>query len=197
MIENKRPRAYYLIGPPASGKGTHGKILGSLPGFFHFSMGQAFRSRKPQSEGEQEELHRVHEQTSQGYLADDEIAYRIFNDYLDGLLASRNFHPDEEVLILDGIPRRRTQAEWLDDKIECIRVIQLICDEEEILMRVKRRALQEGRADDTSEVLKTRLEVYRQELEPLVSFFPREKVAKVESQGPAHHVLRKILESME
>lgn len=196
-METTRLRAYYLIGPPASGKGTHGKIIGSLPGFFHFSMGQAFRSRKPQTQAEQEELQRVHEQTSGGFLAADEMAYRIFIDYMDGLLASRRFHPDEEVLILDGIPRRRTQAEWLADKVECIRVIQLVCDEKEILRRVKQRALQQGRADDTSEVLKTRLEVYRQELKPLMSFFAEEKVVRVDSQGPAHQVLRKILESME
>jgi len=192
-----KPKAFYLIGPPASGKGTHGKLIGGLPGFFHFSMGQAFRSMKPKSTEERHALQRAHEQTSEGYLADDELAHRIFEDYFTGLTASRLFDPSGQTLILDGIPRRRSQAEWLESRVELIRVIQFVCDEEIIFERVKKRAMLEGRADDKLEVLETRLKVYAQELGPLIDFFAPEQVIQISSDDTPLRALRQVLNAMD
>jgi adenylate kinase len=196
MSETK-PKALYLIGPPASGKGTHGKLIGGLPGYFHFSMGQAFRSLKPKSKQEREELLRVHELTSRGYLADDDLAHRIYEDYFNGLLAARLFDPEDQILILDGIPRRRSQAEWLDSRVELISVIELICDEQVILDRVEGRALEQGRADDKLDVVRTRLKVYFEELAPMMDFFPPEKVKRINSDDTPVRVLRQVLEVLD
>lgn len=193
----ERPRAYYFIGPPAGGKGTHGKLLGGLPGFYHFSMGQAFRSRQPRSDAERREMQEVHELTSKGFLASDDLTFRIFEAYFHGLLVSRQFHPEEQVLILDGLPRRRSQAEWLASRIDVIKVIEFVCDEQVILKRVQRRAIEEGRADDTLEVVRNRLDIYNRELPGLLDYFPPEKRVQVQSDGPAHHVLRRLLDAME
>jgi len=192
-----KPKAFYLIGPPASGKGTHGKLIGGLPGYFHFSMGQAFRSMKPKSAEERKALQRVHELTSEGYLADDDLAHRIFEDYFAGLTASRLFDPVNQTLILDGIPRRRSQAEWLRSRVELIRVIQFVCDEQVIFKRVEKRAMQEGRADDKLDVVRTRLKVYTEELDPMINFFPPEKVVKVNSDDTPLRVLRQVLQAMD
>ncbi|MEM1158133.1 MAG: nucleoside monophosphate kinase [Verrucomicrobiota bacterium] len=192
-----KPKAFYLIGPPASGKGTHGKLIGGLPGFFHFSMGQAFRSMKPKTDQERRELQRAHELTSEGYLADDELAHRIFKDYFTGLTASRLFDPVGQTLILDGIPRRRTQAEWLESRVELIRVIQFICDEEVIFERVEKRAMLEGRADDKSDVVRTRLKVYLDQLEPMMDFFPPAHIVRINSAAAPLRVLRQVLKAMD
>ncbi len=192
-----KPKAFYLIGPPASGKGTHGKLIGGLPGYFHFSMGQAFRSLKPKTRQERDELQQVHELTSRGYLAEDELTMRVFDDYFAGLVASRSFDPEDQILILDGIPRRRSQAEWLDERVELIGVIELICEPKVILDRIERRALEEGRADDTLEVVKTRLQVYAEELAPMMEYFSPDKVHQINSDEAPVRVLRQILEVMD
>ncbi|MEM6885244.1 MAG: nucleoside monophosphate kinase [Verrucomicrobiota bacterium] len=192
-----KPQAFYLIGPPASGKGTHGKLIGGLPGFFHFSMGQAFRSMKPKSAEEREALRQAHELTSNGYLASDDLAHRIFEDYFAGLTASRLFDPASQTLILDGIPRRRSQAEWLDSRVDLIRVIELVCDEQVILDRVEKRAMQEGRADDKLDVVRTRLRVYAEELGPMMDYFSAAQVVKIDSDDTPVRVLRQILEVMD
>lgn len=192
-----KPKAYYLIGPPASGKGTHGKLIGGLPGFFHFSMGQAFRSIQPNSAQERLEMKQAHEMTSRGYLASDDLAHRIFEDYFKGLTASRQFDPAEQILILDGIPRRRSQAEWLSERVELLNVIEFICDADVIQQRVERRAMQEGRADDTADVIHTRLQVYSDEHPALMDFFPQEKIVAIRSDESPIRVLRQVLEVMD
>ncbi|MEM6820530.1 MAG: nucleoside monophosphate kinase [Verrucomicrobiota bacterium] len=188
-----KPKAYCLIGPPASGKGTHGKLLGGLPGFVHFSMGQAFRSRQPTSPAEKQEMQDTFKQTSKGFLATDDLTFRIFEEYFDGLIASKQFNPGSEILILDGIPRRRSQAEWLEAKIEILKVVELVCDRDIILDRIQSRAMKEGRADDTLEVVRTRLEVYEQELDSLVQFYSDGRLGKIHSDQTAPKVLQDIL----
>ncbi|MGF1678366.1 MAG: adenylate kinase family protein [Candidatus Methylacidiphilales bacterium] len=196
-MKPSKTRAYYFIGPPASGKGTHGKLLGGLPGYLHFSMGQAFRALRPGTEEERREMEAVHELTSKGYLADDGITLRVFDDYLQGLMATRAFRPSEQILILDGMPRRRSQAQWLADRMEVLRVIEFVCDRHTILDRVRHRAVQEGRADDSVEVVETRLKVYDEELGPLMDFFPPGMVARVDSSGSALSVLKSILAELD
>jgi len=192
-----RPRAFYLIGPPASGKGTHGRIIGSLPGFFHFSMGQAFRTWQPRDDREIQTLVEAHEITSQGQLASDELAYRIFLDCYSGICSARKFRPHADILILDGIPRRASQAKWLADRVECLKVLLLECPRDVILERVKKRAMAEGRADDTVAVLSTRMDVYYQELEPLLGSFAPSQISRISSHRSPVTVLKHLLEEIE
>jgi adenylate kinase len=188
-----KPRAIVLIGPPASGKGTHGKVLGMLPGFYHFSMGHAFRSREPRDAAERELLEQLFQKTSKGNLVPDDIALRMFDEVLAGLRSSGQFQPSAQLLVLDGIPRTGPQAEAMQERVEIERVFEFICTDEEIFRRIRGRALKEGRADDASiEIVETRLRVYRQEHDALVRPF-NEKVVRLDTNRPAHEVLRELL----
>ncbi len=74
MVEDKRYRTILLIGKPGSGKGTQGKALGALPGFFHISCGEVFRRLNHKSELGNIFLN----YSSQGLLVPDDITVRLW-----------------------------------------------------------------------------------------------------------------------
>lgn len=188
-----KPEAIVLIGPPASGKGTHGKVLGMLPGFFHFSMGHAFRNRTPQNEEERAFLESLFHLTSKGNLVPDEIALRLFDETLAGLVGSGQFQPASQRLVLDGIPRTGAQALALETRVRIGKVFEFVCPDGEIFRRIRGRALKEGRADDASmEIVETRLAVYRRELPGLLQPY-QDRIIRLDSGRPAHAVLHEIL----
>ena len=101
MSEVKKYRTILMFGAPGSGKGTQGKVLGALPGYFHLSCGDVFRSLNPKSE-----LGQVFLQfSSQGKLVPDNFTIQLWHDHIVRQVNGHNFTPDEEILILDGIPR--------------------------------------------------------------------------------------------
>jgi adenylate kinase len=191
MAEKKRYRSILLFGPPGSGKGTQGKILGSVPGFFHLSVGDVFRSIDIGSSAGQQ----ICKYTSNGQLVPDELTVQIWKKSLDAYVALSAFKPREDLLVLDGIPRNVAQTELVKDHIDILRVINLSCDEEEdMIMRMRRRAIRENRADDANEdVIRNRFEVFRKVSKPVLECYPEEIISTVEAKGSPAEVLRKIL----
>ena len=109
-----RYKSILLFGAPGSGKGTQGKILGSIPGFYHSACGDVFRSLDLQSE-----MGRVFwEYSSRGELVPDEFTVKLWRSFIKGMELVNQFHPETELLVLDGIPRNKKQAELLDDTLD-------------------------------------------------------------------------------
>jgi adenylate kinase len=160
-----------LFGPPGSGKGTQGKMLGMLPGFFHLACGDVFRSIDLNSE-----IGRVFLQySSKGELVPDDFTVRLWRDRMDKLIHTGAFDPASTTVVLDGIPRNIHQAEMLDGDIEVIRVVVMrAAREREVLVRrLKSRALKDNRLDDANdETIRHRLDVYEQESRPMLEHYP-------------------------
>lgn len=193
MTDTRRPTVL-LFGAPGVGKGTQGAILGRIPGFFHLSCGDVFRSLNIQSPEGRE----IYEYSSKGKLVPDDLTIRIWKKALEGHIALSHYKPPYEFLILDGIPRNPHQVELIKDKISVQHVIHLVCQNEQSMIdRIKRRAIRENRSDDANEdVIKTRFEVYRRESEPVINCYPQEMVSQVEAgQSPAE-VLQDILKHL-
>jgi adenylate kinase len=187
-------RAVLLFGVPGSGKGTQGKILSRIPGFFHLSSGDIFRSLDTNSpEGEEVALY-----TSRGELVPDELTIRIWKKALDAFIAVSAYKPQEDLLLLDGIPRNLNQAKLVGDYVDVLRVVYLVCsDKSAIIDRMKRRALLENRADDADEdVIRRRFEVYRNESEPILDYYSDDLISRVEALGTPAEVLRSILDCL-
>lgn len=193
MADERYP-SVLLFGAPGVGKGTQGGILGNIPGFFHLSTGDVFRALDIGSPAGRE----VYGYTSRGELVPDELTIRIWKKALDGNIALSFFKPHEDLLILDGIPRNSHQAEILDDYIEVMRVVHLVCsDEEAMIHRIKRRAIRENRADDANEqVIRHRFEVYHAQSEPVLSHYPPELITEVDSMGSPAEIVMKVLEEI-
>ncbi|HEY1922562.1 MAG TPA: nucleoside monophosphate kinase [Tepidisphaeraceae bacterium] len=187
-----RFKSILLFGAPGSGKGTQGKILGSIPGFYHSATGDIFRSLDLQSE-----MGRIFwEYAGKGKLVPDEITIKLWKQYIKGMEMINQFHPDSEILVLDGIPRNIKQAELLDDTIDVVKVIHLICsDLNKMVERLRRRALRENRFDDASdEVIRRRLETYDRDTKPVLEYYPPDRIVHVEATMSQIRVLRNLVE---
>ena len=185
-----------LFGAPGSGKGTQGKLLGTLPGFVHVACGEVFRALDLTSEVGKVFLHH----SSRGELVPDDFTARLWREHINKLVHTGAFKPESDVLVLDGIPRNIQQAKMLDKNIEVLKLITLRCNRnrDEIVRRLKSRALKDNRLDDANEdTIRKRLEIYDHESKPVIEFYPESIRVDVDAlQTPievAHDILSAIL----
>jgi adenylate kinase len=187
-----RYKTVLLFGAPGSGKGTQGKILGTIPGFHHTACGDVFRSLDLKSE-----LGKVFwEYSSRGELVPDDLTVRLWKDFIVGTEQTNRFHPETEILILDGIPRNAAQAKLMDQHLDVVKVIHLKCaDMTKMIERLRRRALKENRIDDANDkVIQHRLEIYERETRPVLDHYPKSKVLAVDATLSQIHVLKSIID---
>ena len=185
-------RTILLFGAPGSGKGTQGKILGTIPGFFHFACGDAFRNLRIY-----EPLGRTFiEYSSKGQLVPDEPTIDLWRKTIQASTLNGSFHPEGDTLVLDGIPRSPQQVEILKDTLDVRAVIYLACSNmDKMIERLQRRALRENRLDDANlDVIRKRLETYERDTMPVLKCYPAEIVHQLDSSQTQLNVLRKILE---
>lgn len=190
-MTEKRFRSILLFGPPGVGKGTQGGILGTIPGFFHLSVGDVFRSIDIGSPDGQE----VCAYSKRGQLVPDELTIKIWKKALNAYIALSRYKPREDLLVLDGMPRNSNQAEMVQDHLEIRQVIHLQCtDEEDMIHRMRRRAIRENRADDANEdVIRERFVVYHEKSAPLLDFFGSDMIHTVDASGSPAEVLQQVL----
>lgn len=185
-----------MIGAPGSGKGTQGKALGTLPGFFHCACGDVFRSLDSNSELGRAFL----EYSGRGDLVPDEITVQLWTSRIRTAVESGDFFPQRDHLVLDGIPRDVNQARLMGERIDVKAVFHLTCpDRQQLISRLKSRALKDNRLDDANEsVIHNRLETYEAESKPLLDFYGNGPVCTVDAlQSPAKvmlEVLRTVTE---
>jgi len=184
-------RTMLIFGPPGVGKGTQGKVLGCLPGFVHVSSGECFRAiDKGSPEGRE-----VASYIERGELVPDELTLKVWKSAMQTFIADGRFDPDQDLLILDGIPRNIAQAKILEQYTDVLLVACLVCrDEEAMVARIKGRAQKEDRPDDADErVIRHRFEVYRRETEPVLDYYSDELISDIDAlQSPAE-VLQAVL----
>lgn len=181
-----------LFGAPGSGKGTQGKILGAVPGLFHFACGDAFRNLRIT-----DPIGRTFiEYSSRGQLVPDEPTIDLWRRNIEACTVQQTFHPEHDTLILDGIPRNVRQAEILKDTLDVRAVFHLTTpDMNKMVERLQRRALRENRLDDANlEIIRERLQTYEQETRPVLEFYGPKVVHDIDSSQTPINVLRNITE---
>ena len=193
MFDGRFPTVL-LFGAPGVGKGTQGTILGQIPGFYHLSCGDVFRSLNINSSDGRE----IYQFSSRGQLVPDELTVRIWTKALHGHIAVSRYKPPDEFLVLDGIPRNPNQVEMLKNTINVLAIIHLIClDESRMIDRIKRRAIRDNRADDANEdIIRTRFNVYRAESEPVINCYPNELIKCVDAMQSPPEVLVEVLQHL-
>jgi adenylate kinase len=155
-----------FMGPPGAGKGTQAAILSRAFGIPHISTGDIFRAN-------------VSEGTPLGIEAQ---RYMDAGEYVpDGvtnaMVRDRLTHADAQPgFILDGYPRTVEQVAELDAMLRSAGhklnvVIELTVDIDEVVQRLVKRAAEQGRPDDTEEVIRRRLEVYAEQTAPLIAVY--------------------------
>lgn len=182
-----------MIGPPGAGKGTQAALLAQAFSIPAISTGDIFRFNvKNETElGKQAKAF-----MDRGEYVPDSLTNALVRDRLS--------HPDAGLgFLLDGYPRTVDQVHELDAILnESSRsldvVVQLTADNEELIRRLAKRAEIEGRADDTPEVIRRRLEVYDSQTAPLIDIYAsRGLVAMIDGLGEISEVTERIIEALE
>lgn len=184
-------RTILLFGAPGAGKGTQGKILGTIPNFIHCACGDVFRNLTIDSK-----IGRVFiEYSSRGELVPDEPTIDLWRQSIGGQTQSGRFRPEKDTLVLDGIPRNPHQAEMLQDTLDVVAIFYLRCKNmDSLVLRMQKRALRENRLDDASlEVIRSRLKIYEKETKPVLNFYGKHLVHNIDADQSPAKVLFDIL----
>ena len=185
-------RTFLLFGAPGSGKGTQGKILGSIPGFFHCACGDVFRNLRIDHP-----MGRIFvDFAAKGQLVPDEPTISLWQKNIEAATVQGAFNPDRDMLVLDGIPRNPNQVAMLRETLDVKAVFYLTCsDMNKMVERLQRRALRDNRLDDANlDVIKQRLAVYEHETKNVLACYPPELVHTIDSTQSPMNVLREILD---
>lgn len=186
-----RYQTVLLFGAPGVGKGTQGKILAQVPGFYHMSTGDMFRTLDTHTGIGQQ----IMDYMSRGELVPDELTIKLWRENTKARSVLSLYKPHEDILILDGLPRNVNQAQMLKDDLSVLAIIHLICkDQDEMVKRLRRRALKENRRDDAKEeVIRHRWKIYEEETSPVLAQYPKDIVHQVDAMGSPACVLQHIL----
>ena len=181
-----------LFGAPGSGKGTQGRILGQVPNYFYFACGDVFRNLRPESALGKKFM----AYSTKGELVPDELTVELWSSHISACTADGEFHPEEDWLVLDGIPRNPHQVDMMSEAIDVKAVLHLACkDIEKMEERIQRRALKENRMDDVkAEVIRNRFETYEKETQPVLDKYAANIVHDIDSTQTPLCVFANVLE---
>lgn len=177
-----------MFGAPGVGKGTQSKLLSDKLGISHLSTGEKFRE---EIESGSEYGMMAKSYIDKGELVPDEITIEFVKDILSDDQYKKG-------CIFDGFPRTVKQANSLKKMLmkmgkDIHKVINLCADDDVIMERL----LSRGREDDTKEIIKDRLKVYKENTEPLIQYYDNQKLLlDVKSSGDEEEVNETILKKL-
>ena len=181
-----------LIGPPGSGKGTQGERLAKRLGLRHIAAGDLLRA---EVEADTPLGREAKQYMDRGELVPDQLM-------IDLLMPVVIKAAQDGGYLLDGFPRSVAQADearWLAEQegVGADAVIYLDAPRDELVERILSRAKVEGRADDTPDIVRKRLEVFDEATAPLVNYYRgRGLLHVVDASRPADEVTAKILAAL-
>ncbi len=179
---------FLIVGPPGAGKGTQAARISESFGIPTISTGDMFRSNIAQNTELGQQVKAI---LDAGDYVPDTLTNALVKDRLRAADCEGGF-------LLDGYPRTTDQVTFLDELLAADghaldAVVQLVADHDEIVRRLRKRALEQGRTDDTEEAIRHRQEVYRRETEPLVAEYrDRELLIDVDGLGEIDDVTVRI-----
>jgi len=181
-----------LMGPPGAGKGTQAAVVAERLGIPHVSTGDIFRANVSQGTPLGVEAKRY---MDAGEYVPDSVTNSMVRDRLAQADAEPGF-------LLDGYPRTVAQVDELagmlaEQGTALDHVIELTVDVEEVVGRLSKRAAEQGRSDDTEDVIRRRLEVYFEQTAPLIDAYAQQGLlVKVDGMGAVDEVTARVLAAL-
>jgi adenylate kinase len=182
-----------LLGIQGSGKGTQAKRIASEYGIPHIATGDMLREAVAAGTtlGKQ-----VEDTLGRGDLVPDETVIELIRERLSQPDAASGF-------VLDGFPRTMAQSDALDEILAEIGrplsvVFELQVPDDVARERMLKRAREEGRSDDTPEVIDRRLQLYHEETEPIVQHYRLlGNLVGIHGTGTMDQVFKEIQDTLE
>jgi len=182
-----------IVGPQGSGKGTQGVLIAEAFGIPAISTGDVFRAAVAAGSELGDKVRQI---IAAGDLVPDELTSEVVRDRLSQPDARGGF-------LLDGYPRNLGQVRDLDAYLESRdeeldAVIELNVPRDESVARLSLRAKQQGRTDDTEEVIANRLAIYERETAPILDVY-RERgiVDEIDGTGSLDEITERVLAALE
>jgi adenylate kinase len=182
-----------LLGPQGSGKGTQAKRIAAEYGIPHIATGDMLRAAMAAGTPLGLKVKPIYDA---GQLVPDEIMIELIRERLDEPDAADGF-------VLDGFPRTMPQAEAFEAMLreiarELTVVFALQVSDEICVARLLKRAEEEGRVDDTPEAIRTRLDLYHRETEPLIEHYRTQGIlVTIHGDGTPNEVFAEIQATLE
>ena len=183
---------FLLIGPPGAGKGTQAALLANAYGIPAISTGDIFRKNV---KDETELGLKVKSIMDRGEYVPDSLTNELIRDRLSQSDAEAGF-------LLDGYPRTNDQVNELDDILSSQHrildaVVLLVADPDELVRRLLKRAEEQGRTDDTEDIIRHRQNVYLEQTQPLIEIYSsRSIVVEIDGLGQVGEVTERILNAL-
>jgi adenylate kinase len=184
-----------MIAPPGAGKGTQGERIAARFDVPHIATGDLLRDHvKRGTELGQTVQHHL----DAGELAPDEVVLEMVREALE-----KAAETEQRGYVLDGIPRTISQARDLyilarDLEMTANVALHLEVGDDEILRRLLTRASAQGRSDDNEEVIRKRIDLYREVTQPILAWYEERGIlVAVDGEGPAQHVTSQIFRALE
>jgi len=177
-----------LLGAPGSGKGTQAALLVEELNLPHISTGELLRSAAKSGSELGMQAKAV---MDRGELVSDDIMLGLIEERLSQTDAEAGF-------ILDGYPRNLAQARALDVVLERLKqpvdeALQIDIDVEMVIARIAKRAAEEGRSDDTEDVVRNRMKVYSEQTAPVVDYYAHKGLlSRVLGDGSIDEVFQRL-----
>jgi len=181
-----------IVGPPGAGKGTQAARISERFAVPTISTGDIFRANIA---GGTDLGKRVKAIVDAGDYVPDELTNALVTDRLNEADAAGGF-------LLDGYPRTTDQVRYLDELLArhghaLDAVVRLVADQEEIVRRLRQRAVDQGRVDDSEEAIRHRQEVYQRETAPLLDMYrDRDLLVEVDGLGAMEDVTERIFAAL-
>ncbi|NNL14828.1 MAG: adenylate kinase, partial [Acidimicrobiia bacterium] len=181
-------RKLLMLGPPGAGKGTQAVRLAKAIGVPHLSTGDMLRSNVA---NDTELGRQANAFMEAGDLVPDDLVTAMVIDRLGQDDAACGY-------VLDGYPRNPAQAGSLvdafgEDVLELALLLQV--DAEELVQRLVLRGQEQGRSDDTEDVIRNRLSVYEEQTAPLVDYYESAgRLARVDGLGTIPEIFARVIE---
>ena len=181
-----------FMGPPGAGKGTQAALLAQRFGIVHISTGDIFRANVSQ---ETPLGVKAKSFMDKGEYVPDDVTNEMVRDRLTWDDAVAGF-------ILDGYPRTVAQVLELDSMladagVQLDAVIEITANTDELVERLSKRAAQQGRSDDTPDVIRRRLEVYTESTAPLIELYAdRGILTPIDGLGDVDDVTARLVNAL-
>jgi adenylate kinase len=178
-----------LMGPPGAGKGTQAVVVAERLGVPHISTGDIFRANVAGGTPLGQEAQRY---MDAGEYVPDSVTNAMVRDRIAQDDAAKGF-------LLDGYPRTLAQVDELAGMLAeqgsaVDRVVELTVDTDEVVARLVKRAAEQGRADDTEDVIRRRQEIYAEQTAPLTEVYAQQGLlVQVDGMGSVDEVTARVL----
>lgn len=177
-----------IVGPPGAGKGTQASRISEAFSIPTISTGDIFRFNIANETDLGKQVKAI---VDAGDYVPDSLTNALVTDRLNEADAANGF-------LLDGYPRTTDQVRYLDELLgshghALDAVVRLVADQDEIVRRLRQRAIDQNRVDDSEEAIRHRQEVYQRETAPLLTIFAqRGLLIEIDGLGPVDDVSERV-----